>query len=616
MVETIRAQHGAVCVSLAVLLVTSVCWSSPATARAGNVQDALIRATRMEAAGDLDGALKLYRRLCARYPRRTDILLRQESLLSRMGHYEEAVALLKWRLSKAPADITARLRIAEALYTLGRHEEAFENWDHICRGVVRSAQYALVADRYRKHNLYDRAADTYRKGRRALDKPLLFARELAELAELRARYPEAVEEYLRFLQIKPQYVSLVTSRLREFAGEGGSQDTILSRLAREARERPDNGIGAQLLTDYALSAARPEFVLQVLTEDKRETRWHVELLLRIASHALKHGAYPAAESAYGAVLGRSRVPDHVPRSLLGLARSKQGLGRADDAREQYRDLIRRYPRRPEADEGRYRLGVLLADAYDDTAASLAAFRDLVDVGRHSSWRCRALFEIGKALFLQDDLKGAEAAYRRIVGGWKGREEADNARFKMAELRFLSGDFEAAQRLLQQLLSGPMSRYVLNDALRLSVLIQGGTDENPAALRSLATALVRQRRGDAESALEALGALLEDYPRTVIKDRALVAKAEVLEVLGRHVEAIEVCRRLAEEMPWSPFGPWAQMALARIYEERLGQYEEARRSYEALLVDHPRSLEADEARDHLRALPEKIRRSEGRQQEAG
>ena len=93
------------------------------------------------------------------------------------------------------------------------------------------------------------------------------------------------------------------------------------------------------------------------------------------------------------------------------------------------------------------------------------------------------------------------------------------------------------------------------------------------------------------ALEALGALLEDYPRTVIKDRALVAKAEVLEVLGRHVEAIEVCRRLAEEMPWSPFGPWAQMALARIYEERLGQYEEARRSYEALLVDPAAQLAA-------------------------
>ncbi len=170
---------------------------------------------------DPEEVIRRYRALYRQHPRRTDILFQLSNLLSRTGHYDEAADLLKAHLKKIPGDVGARLRLGDVLFAQNNRQAAYAQWDRVAKGATHAGPYRLTADRYRRHNLRAQAEAVFRQGRKFLKQPLLFARELAEIAEEQAHYVEAIQEYLLFLKGQPQYRPTVENRLREIARSGG-----------------------------------------------------------------------------------------------------------------------------------------------------------------------------------------------------------------------------------------------------------------------------------------------------------------------------------------------------------------------------------------------------------
>ena len=66
------------------------------------------------------------------------------------------------------------------------------------------------------------------------------------------------------------------------------------------------------------------------------------------------------------------------------------------------------------------------------------------------------------------------------------------------------------------------------------------------------------------------------------------------------------RHMVTSVPWSPLCPRAMLTAGRIYERKLGQYQDALHAYESVLAAYPHSLEAGEARERVRVLREKIK----------
>ena len=590
------------------LLLTHSAWAD-----FGDVRRALADAAALEASGKLEAAVTIYRDLHSAHPRRSDILYRLTDALSKGGRLEEVVDLLEPRIRRAPRDVTALSRLGDALYALGRKEEAMQRWQGILLEGRRPRNYGMLAEQYRKHHLYEEAAAIYRKGRTALGRPSLFARELAVLAERRALYPEAVSEYLRLLGKNRSHLRFVESRLRQFAKEGVGRKEILTRLRKEVQAHPDDDVRLELLVDYAIQSGQAGPALEVLTSRLKETNRHWSLLSRLAETSLDHGDLETASVAYRSLLDRFDRPVARPRLLLALARAEAGRGLADEARRLFSLLLADDPERPEADEARYRLGDLMIQAYGDATGALKWFQAVVDIGRRSSWRYKALFRIAEEMTRSGAFQEAERVYSLIAS--ENAAGQGEARFRMAEARFLSGDFEAALTVLKDLLSGPATSYALNDALELAALIEGGLGD-PAALKRYAVAMGLDRTGQRERALEQLEGLLVTAPEWDLKDRVVAAMAGILEVSGRYPEVLQAWRQLIREIPWSPLCPSAMIAQARVYEDRLGQYHEARRAYEALIAGYPGSPEADEARVRLRMLNTKLRGAGPLRKEAG
>ena len=588
----------------------------PVSLPAGTARETLKQADAKKASGDLKGALHLYRKLLKRYPNRADILLRMESLLFRTGRRSEGIRLLESHLQKRPRERSVRFRLADVQSETGNLDGAIANWNRIVKEAADEGTFERVAQRLLKHNLPLRALSVCRQGRKTLKNPRLFAREMAEIADRLARYPDAVAEYLVFVRQQPQSLGFVETRFRKFAREGDQQERILATLGQEVRAHPGDGISLRLFTEYALAARREEAALRVFATFSRLNPLQKMHLLRVAKHAFDAGGFATAAAAYRMLLDGSDATARLPGALLGLGRASEGLAQVDTAAALYRSLIGRYPGALYALEAGYRLGRLLRQAHRDTAAALDAFRAVAAAKRRSSWRYHALFEIADMMVIADRLAEAESVYGRVAREQQGKEDAVRARFGIAECRFFKGDIDAARAIIDSLLSGSSNRFTFNDALALSVLLEQADHEDVRVLQSYAAASRLVRRQKPEAALGAFRTFVETHPKSRLLDRALATQIGLLDRLGRYNEAIQTSRHLLSSVPWSPLCPEAMVTIGRIYDQNLGQYHDALHTYESVLAAYPHSLEADVAREQVRALREKIRAHETIRKETG
>jgi len=139
---------------------------------AGKVETLRAKAVELHAAGQLDDAERLYRRILDLH--RTDLKARQMLAVIRLqqGNAGEALAMLEPLVAEAPGDADLRAHYGMALSDVGRHQEALSEFD---RALALHPGNALA---------------------------LLFRGNLLAEAGL---FPQALESYDRLLQLAPRY---------------------------------------------------------------------------------------------------------------------------------------------------------------------------------------------------------------------------------------------------------------------------------------------------------------------------------------------------------------------------------------------------------------------------
>jgi tetratricopeptide (TPR) repeat protein len=558
-----------------------------------------------EARNDLDQALHIYQKIYAQYPSRGDIAMRIESIYSRIGQYDKAVALLTQHLKQSPNDITIHLKLGDALFALGKKPEAFAQWNGLLKNATSPNIFAIVADRYRKNSIYDQAEAIYRQSRTALNMPELFAQELAELAERQAHYATAVREYIIFIRQKPQYRTMIEARLRDMAQNDEQRPEIFGLLSNEVLKEPNNHNNLSLLMEYALPAGFSAQILPILQNTAHLPANSWTYLPRIARYALEEKKFEIAAQAYQTLYNRIEQPDVRARALLGLAQTKQTAQDIGQARQYYQAVVDQFPSRPEADEARFRLGIFQRDTDQNLKDAQQTFIELINTNRQNEWRYHAFFELADGYLQTDQFENAAKTWTTILSERKIGPEAARARYAIAELHYYTGDFDAAKVMLNLILVKDLEQNVANDAIMKLALIEESEQKDIDHLRQYAQAECLHRQQKLKEAQTTLEKLIQQYPKTFLADRILYRQAELLEQQKQYTQAIQQYRKLVLTQKDSPLCPASQMALAQIYEIRLSQYHEAKSAYETLLVTYPLSFEADLARDRLRILQQKI-----------
>ena len=103
------------------------------------------------------------------------------------------------------------------------------------------------------------------------------------------------------------------------------------------------------------------------------------------------------------------------------------------------------------------------------------------------------------------------------------------------------------------------------------------------------------------ALRIYDSIYNQFQNHSLNDDILFRKSQVFKIQQMQDKAIDALKQLEEEFPGSIILDKALLSIAKLYEEDLNDFESAKKYYRKILFDHPSSLYVIDARKRFRKL---------------
>ena len=228
----------------------------------------------------------------------------------------------------------------------------------------------------------------------------------------------------------------------------------------------------------------------------------------------------------------------------------------------------------------------------DAQAACSALQAVIEAPQRGPWTEPALLLFADCNLRLGDLDRADRSWADLEQ--RGGPVAYAARYHRAELLYFRGDFAAATAALVELAAADPSHAFANDALALLAVCEEYAASD--VLADLSRAQLLERQGQSEAADEHWAALEEG----ALAEWSLLIRAELRTQQGRLDEAMTLYQRQIARFPQGEHIVAAHLGLAALY-ERQGAIDQALKTCETALLQHPHDARAPEARLHIERL---------------
>lgn len=609
--------------ALILAILTGPAFSSGVLSQTPDSQSKFRLAQGLEQAGEYDRAAALYEGLLQGDPGNVVLLDAVERMWMQLKRYDQAIGLLRTRLLRAPADANLHAQLGSVLYRAGREKEADGEWEAaIAAGPSNPGTYRLLAAVLAENRLLDRAADAYRRGRKATNDPDLFTLELAQLLSSTMNYAGATGEYLRWLAKNPGQISFVQSRLSQITGRPEAREAAEGVIRGALGDRSDLPL-LQLLGWLAMEGKNYDEAFGVYTKIDALAGARGNELYQFANHAAGDRAFAAAARAYQAAINVPVAAGVMPFARLGYASSVLELQAEADtfasplrgtpateavplyggAIRLFQKIIEDYPGTEFSARSWYKIGVVQSEKFQDREGAVASMRHVIDdAGAAPSLRVQAELMMGKVHVARGDTAKAEKYFRAVEASRVALPDGhDESVYLLAEIDYFAGRFDSAMQKLAGIVVNLKADYA-NDALRLAAFLQENAGAAPEALGKYAGAEFLARQGKNTEAIAVLLSVIQSYPQAPLVDDALLRVGELQASAGFFREASSSYERLLTEFrDRSTELDRAEFALGEVYQYGLRDHAGAQAAYERLLAEYPKSILAERARQRIRQL---------------
>lgn len=227
----------------------------------------------------------------------------------------------------------------------------------------------------------------------------------------------------------------------------------------------------------------------------------------------------------------------------------------------------------------------------------------------------AKLKLANILVLEDNIWEASLMYLQIEKQFKDDQLGHLAKFKNAQVYYFSGEYDWCQAQLK-VLKASTSKLIANDALELSVLISDNynmdTSEVAMKLFSYADMLTFQQQFSKANIL--YDSILKNFKNHSLNDEIIFRKAKIDLKQHNYQKAVEHFKLLIDNYPNSILLDNSLFLIASIYEEKIKDFDQAKKYFKTILFDHKGSLYAAESRKRFRKLAgstnEKIEKDSG------
>ncbi|MBS1548207.1 MAG: tetratricopeptide repeat protein, partial [Bacteroidetes bacterium] len=250
-------------------------------------------------------------------------------------------------------------------------------------------------------------------------------------------------------------------------------------------------------------------------------------------------------------------------------------------------------------------GLAQLEAYylDNTADAEALLQNAIAMpGLDPRQQANLKLDLGDIEVLKGEVWDASLLYSQVDLDFKQDPLGNEARLRNAKVSFYTGDFLWAKAQLD-VLKASTSKLIANDAMELSLLITDnlGTDTVSVPLNLFARSQLLTVQHKYDSALTVLDTLYARFPMSKLGDDILYARYRIAFARHQYTEAAGFLQKVVELYPNDILVDNAMYDLGKLYEDQLGDKEQAKKWYEKLLFEQSGSIFTADARERYRRL---------------
>lgn len=479
-------------------------------------------------------------------------------------------------------------------------------WGRLLRvGRPDAGRYSEVGLREERWRMYEAAIETYLDGRRRLKSPTLFTEELARLYQAVGDFENAIDECVLMVREGRGRVQWATNLIEMMLEEGASSRMVLGRLERALDSPEAAAAECMLLGSVYLVLGHPDDALgaHLRADDLEGIEGHV--LMEFAHILRDEGLLEDAREAYRIVGLRYPGSEDAANAGLMAADVLVGLGDPEAAVAELEGVAGSFA------GSRHAADALLAAArveLTELRRPGSAIDRIEALERQAGSRARGTVEEALTLRLGAELalgrldEAYEQARSLVERGVRG-ETLERAMYSVGLISFLEHEFDRAVEELRQMVQRNVSGKLVNDALRLMLVL---SDEEIAseARALLADAYAAELRWEDDEARAHLTGLTSGFSGSAASDEAMMMLGAMAERAGAFEEALGYYRRVAADAHGDATRAEAMMRAGDLLRNEMGRTDEALSGYALILEDLPGSFLAGEARRKI----DRIRKS--------
>ena len=554
-------------------------------------------------------------------------------VLVEMQDYKELEKVAKNQHKKFPKVQRYIVDLAYVYEVSGNTSKAVKEYEDAIKNVPNvENSYKELYNAFLYKAKRDYAMETLLRGRKQLNNPKLFSKELTNLYLQLKLYDNVIEEAITLLaDDDAKYMAIAEQNLQNLLmddEDGQRYLKIKSKLQETIQKHPNNQSYVSLLYwIYQLNKDYPAAFILAKSIDKKRAN-DGATVYTLARSMANNREYDLAMEALKYVISKGESSSYyysAKYDLLNLRYQKListypiDLNAAKALEKEYQKVL---------DENGVHEGT--SDVVHKYAHLLAFFVNkpdqainLLDTAMRYADRDikeKALYKMDKAdiLLHVGEIWDATLLYSQIDKELPNDTIGHLAKFKNAKLSFYIGEFAWAESQLD-ILRAATTKLIANDAMYLSFVISDNLEEeeedeeeennalfqenqtNNQALRYFARAdfLIFQNN-DAE-AMKYLDSVLIVTPFGKLNDDVYYLQAQILIRQKDYFTAETLLKKIIDVYSFDLLADDAIFLLAELYEYYMKDIPQAMEMYKKLLKDHSNSIYAVDARKRFREL---------------
>jgi hypothetical protein len=576
----------------AALLTLAAAVPPPLSAQGADALPELTRlrtAAQHESAGDLAAAERVVREVLDHNPGSLTGLLTLERLLNVQGRPADVLPAVDRLLELEPGSAIGhqtRLRVHALIGDPARIDAAASAWIRAAPNL--ETPYREAAAVWRERGDTRRAIAILEQGRRRIDRADALALELGDAHAAGGNPARAAAEWARAIGADGRGFLLVQRRLQSQPDAGAALiPMLIDQLSTPEAGTGRRRVAALLAIDAGLEQTASRLAQEIAAAASSAER--EQMLVEIARRADGAGLHRAAAWSYNALLRDVRDPGAGLALRARVAELALLAGDTALAADAYRQL--EHTAAAGSPQRRHAMAVRLQLTLRDGTLARAVAQ--VDSFRAEFPQATELDALAGSLAMRHLEAGDVAAAGRAVAGLTG-PRASQAR---ARLHIRAGDVARAREEL--LAAAPqLQGREATESIALAALLSRTTPAG-GELVARAVAADETERAAQLRAVSAQSRGLNATERAAVLD----FMAGLADAAGLDEDAVALRTEIVESLPRSHEAPGALLALARRAVQRGDSLDTARVLLERLIVEHPRSTVAPQARRELARLHE-------------